>query len=158
MTGDFTGMSIRISPPFVMSHELLGWELTEGRIPGMGVTSDPKVSEIIAALEAIRSDQKNPFVVLNAPATGDDYPNYCQALADEMGYVCEIRIFRGKEFRHMRAFLADAAGHSDASEEELANLGQAVRIFTGFIAEPTSFPPVDGLVWCDVSDEFEPVE
>lgn len=140
-----------------MKKALRGWKLTEGRI-SKAVTQSPKVSEIIAALEALRPDIQHPFVILAAPAAGNDDPNYCQVFADEKGYVCEIRINKGTGFCHMRAFLRDADGRlGDEHDPLLPDLGQAVRIFTGFIADPNSFPGVDTVEWLDVSEDFEPV-
>ena len=140
-----------------MNYQLHGWELTEGRI-NMAVTRNPNVSVIIAAMESLRPDVKHPFVILAAPAEGDDDPNYCQVFSGEKGYVCEIRIFRGTGFCHMRAFLRDADGClGDELDPLLPDLGQAVRIFTGFIADPNSFPSVDTMEWLDVSEDFEPV-
>jgi len=149
-----------ISP---MKTGLRGWELIEGRID-MAITRNPKVSEIIAALEAIRHDQIDPFVILVVPASGDNERNFCQARVYEDGYVCEIRIFSGKEFCHMRTFMPDAEGRigDDAVSGERygedPGLGLTIRIFTDFIADPTAFPSVDGLRWWDISGQFEPVE
>ena len=145
-----------------MSHELQGWELTEGRIDT--TTPDPKVSEIIAALEAIRFDQENPFVILGAPATDDAYASYCQARIREDGYACEIRIFNGKEFRHMLALAPDAKGRVGEDPEtrdcygDGPNLGQVIGIFIAFIANPNAFPTVEGLKWSDMTFEFEQSE
>ena len=146
-----------------MKTGLRGWELIEGRID-MAITRNPKVSEIIAALEAIRHDQIDPFVILVVPASGDNERNFCQARVYEDGYVCEIRIFSGKEFCHMRTFMPDAEGRigDDAVSGERygedPGLGLTIRIFTDFIADPTAFPSVDGLRWWDISGQFEPVE
>ena len=140
-----------------MKKALRGWKLTEGRI-GKADTRNPRVSEIIAAIEALRPDIRHPFVILAAPALGDDDPNYCQVFSDEKGYVCEIRICKGTGFCHMRAFLRDADGRlGDELDPLLPDLGQAVRVFTGFIANPNAFPGVDTVEWLDVSGDFEPV-
>jgi hypothetical protein len=140
-----------------MKNELQGWSLTEG-IYDMLETENPAVSAVMTALEAIRPDVGNPFMILVAPAAEDSYPNYCQAFADEDGYVCEIRLFSGDDFTHNRAFLPDPEGGlGDDDDAQLPNLTQSVQIFAGFIADPTVLPDVDTVQWIDVSDEFEPV-
>ena len=140
-----------------MKDELQYWSLTEGRI-GMAETLSPKVSEVIAALEAIRSDQLHPFVILATPWNDFGCESYCQALADDAGYVCEVRIYSGEEFRHSRSFLRDAQGGlGEADDPQLPNLSQAIRIFTSFIADAQNLPTVDKVEWLDVSDDFERV-
>ncbi len=141
-----------------MKKLLQGWGLIEGRVH-MTTVPDPKVSDVIAALEAIRPDVIDPFVILEAPDSGDgEYPSYCQAFADDHGYVCEIRIFKAGGFTHSRAFLPDAEGRlGEGDDPQLPCLGQALRIFTGFIADPWALPAVDTVQWLDVSDEFEAV-
>ena len=140
-----------------MQNELKYWSLTEGRI-GMEETLNPKVSEVIAALEAIRNDQLHPFVTLVTPWNEHANESFCQAWADDAGYVCEVRIYSGEEFRHSRSFLRDAQGCLGGEKDpQLPNLSQAVRIFTGFIANPNVLPVVADVEWSDVSDEFEPV-
>jgi hypothetical protein len=139
-----------------MKNELRYWSLTEGRI-GMEQTLSPKVSEVIAALEAIRHDQQDPFVTLSTPWNERACESYCQAWADDAGYVCEVRIYSGEEFRHSRSFLRDAQGClNDKNDPQLPSLSQAVRIFTGFTANPNVLPVVADVEWLDVSDEFEP--
>ena len=124
----------------------------------MEETLNPKVSEVIAALEAIRHDQQDPFVTLATPWNEHADESYCQAWADDAGYVCEVRIYSGEEFRHSRSFLRDAQGClNDKNDPQLPSLSQAVRIFTGFIANPNVLPVVADVEWLDVSDEFEPV-
>jgi len=140
-----------------MKNELLGWSLTEG-IYNMLETENPAVSAVMTALEAIRPDVANPFMILVAPAAEDSYPNYCQALADEDGYVCEIRLFSGEDFTHYRAFLPDMAGEFDGDDEvRFPNLTQAVQVFIGFINNPAAVPDVDMLKWVDVNDRIDPV-
>lgn len=146
-----------------MKKGLQGWEVTEGRTSFMGDTRDPKVSEIIAALEAIRSNIEHPFIALTAPGADEDQRTYCQALACEDGYACEIRIYKGDEFRHMRALSPDPEGRigkrpdmpPNWTDGDDPNLGQVCVIFTTFIADPDSFPKVDGLEWWDMTADFE---
>lgn len=146
-----------------MKKGLQGWEMTEGRTSFMGDTRNPKVSEIIAALEAIRSDIEHPYVALTAPGADENHRDYCQALAREDGYACEIRIYTGDEFRHMRALSPDSEGRigkrpdmpSNWTDGENPNLGQVCAIFTAFIADPASFPNVNDLEWWDMTAEFE---
>lgn len=65
----------------------------------MWPTPDPKVSEVVAALETINPEVENPFVILNPPESEDgSFTNYCKVLAHKLGYVCEIRIFDGDDF------------------------------------------------------------
>lgn len=136
--------------------------MVEGRI-NMAVTWNPKVSEVITALEAIRHDQPDPFVILQTPKANGEWWNFCQACVYEDGYVCEIRIFSGKEFRQMRAFAPDAEGRigdDPVSGEQLGedpSLDQAIRIFTAFITNPNAFPSVDALQWWDISSQFKPI-
>lgn len=140
-----------------MATPLRNWELIEGRI-GMATTQNPQVSDVVAALEAIRPDVIDPFIILEAPAAVDgDYPNFCQAYADDSGYVCEIRISNGASFTHSRAFLPDAEGKIGDNEGPFPSLSQTIRVFTGFIADPGALPAVDAVQWMDVSDEFEAV-
>jgi hypothetical protein len=140
-----------------MKNELRGWTLIEGMYQTME-TKNPAVSAVITALEAIRPDVESPFIVLEAPAGEDTYPNYCQAFADEGGYICEIRLFDGYDFTHHRAFLSDPEGGlGEDDDAQLPNLTQTVRVFAGFIAGPDALPDVDAVQWLDVSDEFEPV-
>lgn len=140
-----------------MEKPLQDWVLIEGRI-GMARTPNPQVSDVIAALEALRPDVENPFLTLEAPESVDgDYPNYCQAYADDSGYVCEIRTSTGESFTHSRAFLPDAEGNIGGNEGPFPNLSQTIRVFTGFIADPVALPAVDTVQWMDVSDEFDAV-
>ena len=140
-----------------MKNELRGWSLTEGMYD-MLETENPAVSAVITALEAIRPDVESPFIVLQAPATDGSYANYCQAFAEDGGYLSEIRIFEGSDFIHFRGFRPDAEGRVGEDEEaEFPNLAQTVRIFLSFIAKPDDLPEVDGVEWVDVSDEFEEV-
>ena len=140
-----------------MKNELQDWTLTEG-LYDMLDTKKPAVSAVITALEAIRPDVEDPFIVLQAPALGGSYPNYCQAFAHEGGYICEIRIFEDTDFIHFRGFRPDAEGRvGDDDEAELPNLTQTIQAFLGFIAKPDDLPEVDGVEWVDVSDEFEDV-
>ena len=139
-----------------MKSDLQGWMLTEGMYDMME-TRDPAVSAVITALEAIRPEVGNPFIVLQAPESDDSYPNYCQAFADEGGYVSEIRFFSGTDFTHHRGFLPDAEGGVCKDEAELPNLTQMIQILIAFIADPSALPVVEGVEWLDVSDEFEPV-
>jgi|GEM_PF-2073173 len=138
-----------------MKNTLIGWTLTEGRT-GVAETPNPRVSEVVAALEAIRPEVENPFIVLEAPVSeGENYPNYCQVLADELGYVCEIRIFTGDEFLHSRAYLPDANGVlGDDDDPQFPSLSQAIQILTEFIADPGTLPTVSPVEWLDVSDRF----
>jgi len=146
----------QISSNFSMKNELQNWSLTEGRTDWD--TPNPKVSEVIAALEAIRHDELHPFVILANPENEQGCESYCQALADAAGYVCEVRIYSGEQFRHSRSFLRDAQGGlGDDDDPQFPNLSQAIRIFTGFIADPQNLPTVDQVEWLDVSDDFEPV-
>ena len=139
-----------------MKNGLNGWLLSEGRTDWD--TPNPKVSEVIAALEGLRNDVLHPFVILEVPEHGHESGNYCQALADDAGYVCEIRLWSGGGFRHFRSFLRDAQGGiGDEDDPQLPNLSQAIRLFTGFVADPAALPLVDDVEWLDVSDDFEPV-
>lgn len=139
-----------------MKNKLLGWKLIEGSI-GMLKTKNPSISEVVAALEAINPIMENPFMILEAPSVDRDAECFCQAYADEYGYVCEIRIFAGEGFTHSRAFLPDAEGDIGSNEGPFPNLTQAIRIFTGFIANHSATPAVDAVQWLDVSYEFKPV-
>ena len=139
-----------------MKNNLQGWTLTEGMYDAPD-TKNPAVSAVITALEAIRPDVKNPYIILEAPAVGGSYPNYCQAFAAEDGYCCEIRIFEGTDFIHHRAFLPDTEGETGDNDDDLQlpNLTQTIELFIGFIARPDDLPEVDGVEWLDVSDEFD---
>ena len=141
-----------------MKNALIDWTLIEGRID-MEQTSNPKVSEVVTALEAIHPEMKDPFIILEAPAGEDGSDsNYCQALADDSGYVCEIRTFQPDDFYHFRAFLPDAEGVlGDEDNPQLPNLSQAIQILTEFIADPDKLPVANPADWLDVSDEFEEV-
>ena len=140
-----------------MKNKLLGWKLIEGSI-GMLETRNPSVSEVVAALESISPEMIDPFMILEARASGKGgYANYCQAFADEAGYVCEIRTHTGNDFRHCRSFLRDAHGRlGEKDDPQLPNLSQAIRIFMQFIGDPNAFPVVEPVEWLDVSEEFEP--
>jgi hypothetical protein len=140
-----------------MKNKLHGWKLIEGSI-GMLETRNPSVSEVVAALEAISPEMIDPFMILEARASGKGgYPNYCQAFADEAGYVCEIRTHAGNGFRHCRSFLRDAQGNlGETDDPQFPNLSQAIRIFMQFIGDPDAFPVVEPVEWLDVSEEFEP--
>jgi len=140
-----------------VKNKLKYWSLTEGRID-MAETMSPKVSEVIAALEAIRNDELHPFVILATPWNDRGSASYCQALAGTGGYHCEVRIYSGEKFRHSRSFLRDAQGClGDENNPQLPNLSQVVCIYTRFIADPNTLPVVADVEWLDVSDEFEPV-
>lgn len=145
-----------ISYHFAMKNALLGWTLIEGRI-GMGETANPKVSEIVAAMEAIHPEMESPFVIIESPTSEDgSFQNYCQVLADECGYVCETRIFNGDDFRHSRAYLPDAEGVLGNNDDpQFPSLSQAIQILTGFIADPNKLPAVNPVEWLDVSDQFK---
>lgn len=137
-----------------MENELRNWLLREG-CAGRD-TPNPKVSEVIAALEGLRHDVLHPFVNLEVPERGKVSGNYCQALADVAGYVCEIRLYSGGGFQHFRSFLRDAQGCiGDDDDPQLPNLSQTIRIFAGFMADPAALPVVDDVEWLDVSDDFE---
>ena len=139
-----------------MKNKLRNWLLTEGRTNWD--TPNPKVSEVIAALEGLRHDVLHPFVILIEPEQGKVSGNFCQAWAYDAGYVCEIRLWSGRDFRHFRSFLRDALGGiGDEDDPQLPNLSQAIRFFTGFMADSAALPVVDDVEWLDVSDEFEPV-
>ena len=139
-----------------MKNKLRNWLLREGRTDWD--TPNPKVSEVIAALEGLRHDVLHPFVILIEPEQGKVSGNFCQAWAYDAGYVCEIRLWSGRDFRHFRSFLRDALGGiGDEDDPQLPNLSQAIRFFTGFMADPAALPVVDDVEWLDVSDEFEPV-
>ena len=57
--------------------------------------------------------------------------------------MCEVRLYSGEAFLHSRSFLRDAQGClGDNDDPKLPNLSQAIRIFTGFIADPQSLPTV----------------
>lgn len=138
-----------------MKNKLKGWKMVEGSI-GMLKTKNPLISEVVAALEAINPIVESPFMILEAPTAAGDIPNYCQALADEAGYVCEIRTHNSSGFRHCRSFLRDARGNlGDADDAQLPSLSQTLQIFMRFIADPTAFPVVEPVEWLDVSDDFE---
>ena len=141
-----------------MKNGLIDWTLIEGRI-GMKQTSNPKVSEVVAALEAVHPEMEDPFIIMEAPAGEDGvYPNYCQALAKNSGYICEIRTFQPDDFYHFRAFLPDAEGIlGGRNNPQRPNLSQAIQILTGFIADPDKLPVATPVDWLDVSDEFEEV-
>ena len=137
-----------------MLKELIGWELTRGQA-NMAVTENPTVSEVVAALEGLVPKQRDPFMILGAPAMNDENCNYFQVLAGDVDYCCEARIYDGDDFRHGRAFLPDEEGNiGDDDEPILPNLTQAVRMLSTFISSPDKFPELEGVVWLDVSDEF----
>lgn len=137
-----------------MKNKLKGWELIEGMLH-MWATPNPAVSEVITALEAIRPELDDPFIILEAPAVGDCEPSYCQAYATDVGYTCEIRVFWHGGFCHTRGFRPDVEGNIGTNEGPFPNLSQTIRIFTIFINNPTAPPVVDDVVWMDVSDELE---
>lgn len=83
--------------------KLIGWTLKEGRIPGQHVPPDPSMSDVIAAIEAIHVDMRNPYVILASPEVDGKCPDYCQKLAVvDSAYRCEIRLFGNSphEYRH----------------------------------------------------------
>ncbi len=124
----------------------------------MAETLSPKVSEVIAALEAIRNDELDPFIILETPWNEQGCSSFCQARAGTGGYKCEIRIYSDEEFRHSKSFLRDAHGClGDKNDPQLPNLSQVIRIFTGFIADPGSLPSVPDLAWLDLDCDFEVV-
>ena len=139
-----------------MKNELKNWELIEGQI-NMLKTPNPQVTDVITALESLNYEIDDAFMILVAPSVDRDVASFCQAYADEYGYVCEIRIFAGGGFTHSRAFLPDAEGNIGSNEGPFPNLTQAIRVFTEFIANPGARPVVDAVQWLDVSDEFDAV-
>ena len=49
-------------------------------------------------------------MILQTPIENGSWLNFCQARVYEDGYVCEIRIYHGKEFCQMKPFAPDAEG------------------------------------------------
>lgn len=146
--------------------KLIGWTLTEGRIPGEPVTRDPAISDVIAVLEATHVDMLNPYVILTAPEIGETCSGYCQALAcEDHTYRCEIRLYGRNyhEYRHYNIMRPDEYGRIGGAEPGrpgwisgyFPDLETAAIVFTGFGSNPTALPEIPGWQWLDITEEID---
>ncbi len=149
-----------------MNEKFKDWTLIEGQIPGEFRTESPGAAQVVAALEALRSDLENPYVILEAPESEDEYTNYCQArAAEDATYCLEIRLFTGTgdEFRHYRLMRPDEEGSIGKTDPDRANwisgyfpdLATATAAFLAFGANPNSLPLIDGWQWVDITADFD---
>ncbi|MFT3990058.1 MAG: hypothetical protein QM680_01490 [Luteolibacter sp.] len=144
---------------------LYSWTLVEGRIPGQPETRSPTISQVIAAIEAITPEMDDSYVILSAPPEGNTESNYCQILAVEEGYWCEIRLFgsSGDDFRHYRLLHPDEFGnagsfpldHPDWVDGYDPDLQTVLSVFTGFMEAPHALPEVGKWEWVDITEEID---
>jgi len=143
-----------------------GWTLIEGRILGEHITRDPSIADVVAAIEAIHVDLKNPYVILDAPEMDGRSDGYCQALAcSDSSYRCEIRLFGidYDDYRHYHLMRTDEDGRvgtPDAVRPEwisgyYPDLATATQVFTRYSAKPAELPQIPGWQWLDMTEELE---
>jgi hypothetical protein len=148
--------------------KLINWNLTEGRIPGMHVTSDPSIADVIAAIEAIHVELTDPFVILGAPEVDGLCDGYCQTLASvESSYRCEIRLFRNgfHDYRHYNLMRPDEEGRVGMPEPGRPgwiagydpDLATVIEVFTQFASNPTALPEIPGWQWLDITEEVDAI-
>jgi hypothetical protein len=146
--------------------KLINWDLTEGRIPGMHVTRNPSIADVIAVIEAIHVDLKDPFVILGAPEIEGLCAGYCQTLASqESSYRSEIRLFGGNynEYRHYNLMRPDEQGRIGTPEPGRPgwiagydpDLATVIEVFTQFASKPDALPEIPGWQWLDITEEID---
>ncbi len=145
-----------------MDDPATAWEMIEGRIPGEWETRSPTASQIIGALEAVAPDMDNPYVILEAPAKEPTYSNYCQALAFDEGYCCEIRQYgaTADAYIHYRLLRPDEHGQVgyDDDDEEFGyhpDLQTVTAVFCAFQRDPETLPVLEPWQWIDVTEQVD---
>ncbi len=148
-----------------MKSRLHGWTLVEGRIPGQPETASPSASQVVAAIEAVVPEMGNPYVILVAPPVENTWQNYCQTLAMEEGYCCEIRIYGATtdDYRHYRLLHPDEFGNAGSSPPDRPDdrdgyhpdLRTALSVFAAFMGNPLALPEVGEWEWIDVREEVD---
>lgn len=148
-----------------MSSKLKGWTLTEGRLADDNEFSDPTPADVVAALEAIHPDLENPYIILVAPSADDLDENYCQAVAVDDGYHCEIRLYvkTNDDFCHYFLTRPDedgTCGVPDKLRPDFVSgygpdLTAVTAAFTAFIADPRALPVIEGYQWIDNTEEID---
>jgi hypothetical protein len=146
--------------------KLIGWTMTEGRIPGEYETRDPSVSAVAAALEAIHEYQRDPYVILTAPEVDGLCAGFCQTVAcEDASYRCEIRLFgrNGEEDRHYLLSRPDEHGRCGGDEPGRPgymagydpDLATMTAVFMAFIRNPWWLPGIPGWQWLQIPDEVQ---
>lgn len=148
-----------------MSKRTPAWILTRGWEFGRGETRDPSSNEVVAALESIRSNMLDPFLILEPPFFEGSFPAYCQVYLGDLGYCCEIRIF-GKswdEYVHYRLVCPEEETRiwkpeskaPASSSSYFPDLATVVKVFHAFRIDPCTLPEVAGYTWIDVTKEVD---
>lgn len=134
----------------------------EGPIPGVRTTRDPLASQLVEALEAIQLDERELYVILNAPKIKNHGENYIQALSLNKLYRCELRICGAAcdSYRQWSLMLPDEIGLAGTPEKNQPNwitgyycdLTTTTDAFMAFIGDSSSLPRFEGWVWVDITD------
>ena len=137
------------------------WILTKGWSIGSGEKRAPAPSEVVTALECMHLQRADRFIILEPPPAENFIPGYCQALADDDGYCCEIRIFGGhsENYVHYRLVCPDEHGRIWEPDSEgpgsmagyYPDLGTVIRVFLAYLQDPRHLPKIDGYRWIDVT-------
>lgn len=143
--------------------KLTGWKLVEGRIPGQHITHDPSMADVIAAIEAIHPDMSDPYVILDTPENAGRGNGYCQTVACDGAYRCEIRIYGRDwhEYTHHELTRPDEEGRLGIPDPDRPgwvsgydpDLAAVTRVFATFASRPTELPQIDGWQWRDITEE-----
>ena len=129
------------------------------------MTKNPKASEIATALECVHADMDNPFVILDPPPADGFIPGFCQVLADDEGYVCEIRLFgdSSDNYVHYRLVGPDEQGRIWEPELEgpgsnagyFPDIRTVLRVFMAYREDPLHLPEIGEFRWVDVTKEVD---